>query len=636
MSTDKAAVARAFVLAGIPVFPIAPFSKKPLTPNGQNDRSADLAQFETWLTQFPNCNWAFIPEDAGLCVIDLDPKSKDAWVEVCASAPEDDQVPLTLEVATPRGGTHLYFKGSLPPTVKKLGADIDTRGRNSYVLLPGSEVHNDDETIGAYTVKDGRAPASLPAFISRRLERRVSESVSGLGEVRPDLEVNVARARRALADLVARHDVAVEGRGSDQRTYAVACELRGLGVAEHTAYELMAEIWWPHCVLLKGDLEYLETKVHNAYRYAQEPGRDAAGEPNETFKAAVEAGVLGGSEEAPEQPKEKSRFHWMDEKEQDAMPEPKWLIPGLIPDYAAILWLGSKGHFKSFLLEDVALAVAAGVNTFGQKPLRLGKVFYAAEEGRASIARERRYAWRLAREVTSAIPIFVGPAPKFALGGDDRAAWTQSIKDKLDPMEQPGLIILDTVSQIISGLDENSAEVMTKFTDWLKSLVEFFDCSVVAVHHLGKTNRTARGHSSLEANLDTVIEVDRPKEHLDFVKVSIKYHRDADRGKPWYFQGKKILGTLVFNPTTSAQFAEAVGDDDEFSPSRVGDALRANGATTRTKGTSIQTLAAWLSADPNDATEKARIIRELKKRKSLAGHHTGAVWWVPVETEKSS
>ena len=156
------------------------------------------------------------------------------------------------------------------------------------------------------------------------------------------------------------------------------------------------------------------------------------------------------------------------------------------------------------------------------------------------------------------------------------------------------------------------------------------------MHHLGKTNRTARGHSSLEANLDTVIEVDRPKEHLDFVKVSIKYHRDADRGKPWYFQGKKILGTLVFNPATPAQFAEAVGDDDEFSPSRVGDALRANGATTRTKGTSIQTLAVWLSADPSDDKEKARILRELKKRESLAGHHTGAVWWVPVETEKSS
>src|SRR5690348_12828594 len=113
---------------GIPVFPCAAKGKRPATRNGFKDRSADPATIDEWWRENPDYNIGIVPADQGLAVIDLDGADG-----VASWAIGYDGEP-TRTVATPSGGEHHYYLGSVRPTAGKLGLGIDTRGEDSYVL----------------------------------------------------------------------------------------------------------------------------------------------------------------------------------------------------------------------------------------------------------------------------------------------------------------------------------------------------------------------------------------------------------------------------------------------------------------------------------------------------------------------
>jgi hypothetical protein len=108
------AAALAYAAANIAVFPIVPGGKRPATEHGFKDRTTDLERIKAWWSANPAHNVAIVPEDAGWCVIDIDPKSggNETWARLTAENP----TPATRTVLTPSGGRHLYFLGSAPPS----------------------------------------------------------------------------------------------------------------------------------------------------------------------------------------------------------------------------------------------------------------------------------------------------------------------------------------------------------------------------------------------------------------------------------------------------------------------------------------------------------------------------------------
>ena len=52
------------------------------------------------------------------------------------------EVPDTLAVATPSGGFHLYFKGTVQSSAGRIAPGIDVRSSGGYVLVPGSVLHD--------------------------------------------------------------------------------------------------------------------------------------------------------------------------------------------------------------------------------------------------------------------------------------------------------------------------------------------------------------------------------------------------------------------------------------------------------------------------------------------------------------
>lgn len=600
--------ALAYAEAGIPVFPCVVDGKAPATANGFTDATTDIAQINAWWDA-ADYNVALSPEHAGWCVVDIDVGEGKEGEATWGALTEAHAAPPTREVRTPKGGRHLYYEGSLPPTQGNLknglGPGVDTRGQGSYVLIPPSVVDGKP-----YEVLHDIDLAPVPAWVVEGSGRR-STAVAASSDDR-DTPAARERARLLLTSLVERGDVAREGQGGDTRTYQLACELLNLGLSPAIAWQMLNELWNPHC-LPPWDEEELATKVENASNYAQnEGGSWAFGTAAETFGPSL--GKL--LEESRAAVPERSRFHFEDETEQEDGEEPSWLIPNLIADKSTVLLLGASGSFKSFLALDIALAIATGSPTFNSSPASTGPTFYAAAEGRANIKKVRRRAWKLARGVDTASDFYVGPAPMLAVP-EDVQLFGDEIKRRCAG-RQPKLIVLDTLAKVMAGLNENDARDAGQFIRLCDSLVEAFGCSVIAVHHTGKEEgRGARGSSAFFAGFDTVLEVKAHKA-TKAVEVRVKKHKDAEEPeRPWTFEGKVIANSLVFQGTTAEEHRALVGDGDEFEGKKVGAALKRLGAFGTDKGVTAHVLATELVEPVGGETAEDRESRVTKSARAL-------------------
>jgi hypothetical protein len=177
--------ATALAERGWHVFPCQPGGKRPaLREDWEHRATTDTARIaRCWATGPFNIGVACGPSH--LVVIDLDtPKPGQAkpaeWshdtgvndgADVLAALCERHRQPWpsnTFTVATPSGGTHLYF--TAPPgahlrnTAGRLGWLIDTRATGGYVLGSGSLVGGKP-----YTVVNPAPPAPLPAWLAALL-----------------------------------------------------------------------------------------------------------------------------------------------------------------------------------------------------------------------------------------------------------------------------------------------------------------------------------------------------------------------------------------------------------------------------------------------------------------------------------
>lgn len=619
MSTAKSPrliAALAYASQDIPVFPCVVNGKTPATPNGFLDATTDPEQIERWWSE-ADYNIGLEPEGAGWCVVDpdmgraKDGRQKEGEQSLASLEGEFGALPQTYTVRTPGGGRHLYFEGSLPPTVGGLkgglGLDIDTRGRGSYVVVPPSVIDGKP-----YEVICNADPAPLPDWIRSRVFRRVEHHAAASSDL--DTRGSTDRARRLLSDLVVRGDVAIEGRGGNTRTYQLACELLNLGLSPEMAQSLLEEIWNPHCQP-PWATEELGVVIGNASRYAQnEAGAWTVAPASETFAAALDTLA---AEPAPG----RSKFHFEDEAEQEEGKDPTWIIKEMIPEASTVLLVGPSGSYKSFFALDIALAIATGTEFSGTTPSLTGPSFYAAAEGRSGIKKARRRAWKIARGVESAPDFYVGPTPMLAMPEEVQQFGDEIKKRCGDRM--PRLIVLDTVAKVMAGLNENDAADAGKFIKFCDSLVEAFGCSVVAVHHQSDKKDAAmvRGSSAFYAGFDTVIQLKAHKA-TRALEAWVRKQKDADeREAPWTYEGRVVAGSLVFQPTSADEHRVLQAEGDDFEPRKIGAALQRLNAYGAENGVTSHVLATELIGPEGDAEARVSLIS--KTARSLGGLSKG-------------
>lgn len=528
---------------GCKVFPCVPNGKEPATKEGWHIASNDPAQIAAWKAVNPEFNWAVATGPSGLFVIDVDPNGLDWWAKLLErDAGIRTAVDRAFQVRTPRGGLHVYFKGEGPSTASRIADGIDTRGgilrdgkivSGGYVLLPGSKTDK-----GAYSALPGGGLFDLPETVAKIVPERKKTDTLGL-EKNPEADKprNVQWALDLINNYVSSGRVSKQGAGGNNTAFQVAASILDKAVSPGLAFDLLWDHWNPHCSPPWDDWE-LETIVRNAASYGEDTAGGVKGfQANEDAFAKFE----GQEFEPPMPPERRDRIFPLHDYA-DNVQDPTWLIPGIIPAQGIGMLYGESGSFKSFLALDMALSLAFGIpGQWGAPPVK-NDILFLAGEGPVATAKKRWPAWMEWQniEFRNDHRFFISPTvPVYT----DSTAWENVKVDLIDLKAKPSLIIIDTLTRLITGLDENSAKDASMVTKFMEDLARYYECFVLAIHHTGKDqNKGARGSSAFYANMDTVIST---KLKQGGTELRVKKQKDADVQDEVYNFAVKESGTSI-------------------------------------------------------------------------------------------
>jgi hypothetical protein len=188
-------------------------------------------------------------------------------------------------------------------------------------------------------------------------------------------------------------------------------------------------------------------------------------------------------------------------KDLDTAAPREYLIKGLMSSAEISIWVGPPKCGKSFLLLYISYMLSLGRSVFGRRVKQIS-VLYVAAEGEGGIANRIR-----------ALRDRYGDSPNFHFIAQpaDLLHRTGHLEDLKLAAAAVGaqLIVLDTLSRLMSGGDENAPGDMGTFIKNVGELRHETQAHISIVHHGTKSSNgsTPRGHSSLTGADDALIEV---------------------------------------------------------------------------------------------------------------------------------
>ena len=240
----------------------------------------------------------------------------------------------------------------------------------------------------------------------------------------------------------------------------------------------------------------------------------------------------------------------------DGLPPMDWLVAGVLPSTGLASIYGQPGSGKTFLALDLAAHISEGVGTWFGLPCKQRDVLYIALEGGGGI-KKRVLAWEAHNKRAA-------PSLKFALGNFNLKSHADvdgllcSIEG-LSPSEGM-VIVLDTLNQASPGSDENSSVDMGLLLQAMNRMHQELKGLVIAVHHSGKdSSKGLRGHSSLNAAMDLVIEVKKDQLARTW---RIQKSKDGDDNVQMWFDlalHNVETGGLFGDTDTSCAVKEIIG-----------------------------------------------------------------------------
>ena len=513
----------------------------------------------------------------GVFVVDLDLHKNiraQAWWDemshIQVSAGELD----TVEQETGGGGVQLFFRaplGWIPPTCKtSIGVDI--RGQGGFAMLPPS-MH---ESGTPYRWKEGCEPWSL----------------------------EIAPAPRWLCDqitILAQEHGGATGTTSSpaQRTHTPSTTTDSFGRMIDGREEYMTKVVWAAVVDLHRDAPIPPSKVESEaamndafatyerkvksrlhvpgasnfdlleregrgfsmFRHkwsnaiAQWDGkvRDHAGSPPPVRQPVKPSIPLPGGGEAQQQQGEAAQpqnvgpslYELLSVTAIKNLPDPEWLIDGMVIDRGLGFVFGPPGCGKSFITLGQALSIACGLeNWWGRKIARKGPVIYISSEGVGDI-KFRLRAWEnhLGVKADEAPFYLIRQTINFMLDTDVHKLLLtiNTLCEQLG--ELPVMIVVDTVSRVLPGADENLQKDMTLFIKACDEVRETFGATVVGVHHTSRQGNM-RGSTVFDGAGDFLFGIERDEGDMIGTMTAKKIKAAQDGWKQSFELKEVALGDI--------------------------------------------------------------------------------------------
>ncbi len=174
-------------------------------------------------------------------------------------------------------------------------------------------------------------------------------------------------------------------------------------------------------------------------------------------------------------------------------PDAVWLIEDLWADQGVGLVSSQAKVGKTWLVVEMALAVASGRAALGHFPTRApGPVlFYGAEEDPPAL-RTRFQGVAEVRGIDLAqVPLFLLDVPELRLDRATHLARLRATLASQDP--KPRMLVLDPFVRMVA-IDENSSAEVSAVLGSLRAIQRDFGLAVVVVHHMRKASASYLGH----------------------------------------------------------------------------------------------------------------------------------------------
>jgi hypothetical protein len=219
-------------------------------------------------------------------------------------------------------------------------------------------------------------------------------------------------------------------------------------------------------------------------------------------------------------------------RELSSLPKRASLISDLLDIAGMSVVYGASGCGKTFLALDLAAHIVLGWN-WRERKLNQGTAIYIAAEGGLGIE-ERLTGFRVHHKIdVTDVPLYVIAEPMdLCRSAEDVALLTERC-DRLSPVS---LIVVDTLSRVMAGGNENAPDDMGRFVANCDRLRLSTGAHVLVIHHSGKDDgRGARGHSLLKAAADTEIVIEKD-EVSGVVTATVAKQRDHRIGDLFAFR----------------------------------------------------------------------------------------------------
>lgn len=355
----------------------------------------------------------------------------------------------------------------------------------------------------------GDAPGEALAALAARYAR-AKTSATVISMQLPDLLDELALPDVAALEIpYPARDFLTEGahRGDRSRElFAAAVALYGAGLNEAEVLSVLAAS--PHAMEVALDhrrqdadraLMYLwvehtqKAKGRSTSRVATADDFDDVSEPGARTTAAA----------TPQNKPLRFEFKTADEFSQGA--PMTWLIKGVLPKAEVGVAYGPPGAGKSFLVTDLALAVATGAAWRGRKTAK-GSVAYIVAEGAGGFRLRLRALSEHNDVALAGLPIYILDDAPNLLEKKDVADLVAALRTLPDLQ----LVVVDTLAQTTPGANENSGEDMGRALGHCKAIHRATGAMVLLVAHSGKDeSRGIRGWSGIKGALDVEIQVER-------------------------------------------------------------------------------------------------------------------------------
>ena len=490
---------------GWPVFPVGE-NKLPAVKKWESVATTDEAQIAAWFGDIflGGCNFGFTPGRAGIAVIDLDVEkkikqpdgsSKTANGEKTLAefeAEHHERLPETYSVRTPSGGLHLYYHATDLRSKNHFLDAVDVKSCGGYVLVPGSR-----GAKGAYSaIGSPDRVAELPPWFlglyGHRKSVKEKPEMSYNTQITPDTEDKLERARQIIEEW----PEAVEGERNDQ-LFQLMRELCKAGVSRKRAIELYAEE-----ALDKIGLDPDSAEVTATIRSAYGDLSDLGAESQEGRHLAVR--MFDDLPELPAEEKSGARrfsdnggMDWLDLAERPVPPR-RWFIENWLSadEGYTVLFSGRGGTGKSALMLDLMYALAVGGSFCGMPVLRGAKtMFLSCEDSEEEIARRiQKRNIDHASIPRGVLRVWPRLGQNNILCVPDKRGVLQETSFMAELRERGkaffgtggGVLILDTLSDIFAGDENNRSQVSQFVKQHLNRLGMELGVTIVVLAHPAK------------------------------------------------------------------------------------------------------------------------------------------------------